>query len=318
MAKTDGTDQWRNWTRTGGKSGEGFEARIAELEKKFRTHLGTDFVASGVDYPHPNQKVRALYTAGSMRQNLTGIQFLFDYTSIYGPGIFWFNSFLDEPNSLQNPAAYIQIVNLPDDIRMQQFVSSPAGSQNAGMQILAADDTPMSRVYFGANSVILGVADYGLSTDVFITGAPLTLANATSDYTVNDGALWYRSDTDKFRARMNGTTYDLATTADIPSIATSNKQPLATKTTTYTTTASDGVILCDATSAAFTVTLVTASGNSGLTQTLKKTDSSANVITIDANGSQTIDGSLSYALSAQYAWVTIVSNGSNWFITGAG
>jgi len=151
----------------------------------------------------------------------------------------------------------------------------------------------------------------------------LSIDSRIDDYTgmtLYDGSLWYRSDTHKFRARINSATENLATeayvTAALPT--TMNKQPFAAKTTTYTTTNADGIISVDATSAAFTVTLVTAVGNSGLTQTLKKIDSTANVVTIDANTTQTIDGALTIGLSTQWAWLTIVSNGANWLVTGMG
>ena len=53
----------------------------------------------------------------------------------------------------------------------------------------------------------------------------------------------------------------------------------------YTATNRDALILCDATSAAFTVTLYSAVGNKGRKIAVKKTDSSANAITVDGNGS---------------------------------
>jgi len=41
---------------------------------------------------------------------------------------------------------------------------------------------------------------------------------------------------------------------------------------------------------------------------------SANVITLDAASAQTIDGSFTFVVSAQESSVTLVTNGSNWFI----
>ena len=43
-------------------------------------------------------------------------------------------------------------------------------------------------------------------------------------------------------------------------------------------------------------------------------NASANTITIDPNSTETIDGASTFALSTQYASVTIVTDGSNWFI----
>jgi hypothetical protein len=91
---------------------------------------------------------------------------------------------------------------------------------------------------------------------------------------------------------------------------------IVAKTATYTAVQTDNVILCDATSGAITINLPAANGtrNTGKVYTIKKTDSSGNAITVDANGSQTIDGALTYALASQYKYVTIISDGANWHV----
>lgn len=86
------------------------------------------------------------------------------------------------------------------------------------------------------------------------------------------------------------------------------------KIAAYTITAADSFVACDATAGAFTITLPTASGIAGREYTVKKTDASVNAVTVDANGAQTIDGALTYALAAQFATVVVVSDGSNWLI----
>lgn len=90
--------------------------------------------------------------------------------------------------------------------------------------------------------------------------------------------------------------------------------PLATKTGAYTLTAEDNTILADATSAAFAVTLPPASNvPPGWVCRIKKIDSSANAVTVTAQGTNKIDGSGTLALSSQYAHTTLVSDGSaNW------
>ena len=91
---------------------------------------------------------------------------------------------------------------------------------------------------------------------------------------------------------------------------------VVTKTAAYTITTDNRVILCDATSAAFTVTLPTAVGIEGREFTIVKTDSSVNAVTVDGNGSETINGATTKALSSQWDKVTVVSDGSNWVIVG--
>lgn len=88
----------------------------------------------------------------------------------------------------------------------------------------------------------------------------------------------------------------------------------ATKTTNYTITANDTVILGDTTGGDVTITLPLASIASGYRFCIKKTDSSANDVIITRSGSDTIDGSTSATITLQYASVTIVSDGSNWYI----
>lgn len=88
----------------------------------------------------------------------------------------------------------------------------------------------------------------------------------------------------------------------------------ATKTTNYTITSSDTVIFADATSGNVTITLPLASGLPGYRFYVKRIDDSANTVTVQRTSSDTIDGETSHELGVQYMSVTLVSNGSNWFI----
>jgi len=90
------------------------------------------------------------------------------------------------------------------------------------------------------------------------------------------------------------------------------------KTSAYTILSTDKVVLTDGTSAAFTVTLPPAAGVQGQTYIIKKVDSSANAITVDANGSETIDGAATKDLTTQYDFVSLISDGANWLIISGG
>lgn len=75
------------------------------------------------------------------------------------------------------------------------------------------------------------------------------------------------------------------------------------------------VYLLDASGGAFTVYLPLASSMEGTFVTFKKIDSSANAVTIDANTvGDTIDGSGSVNLAAQYDVITIWANNDEYFI----
>lgn len=87
-----------------------------------------------------------------------------------------------------------------------------------------------------------------------------------------------------------------------------------TKTAAYTATDADELIPCNATTGAFIVTLMAAADVSGKVLTIKKTDNTANSVTIDGNAAETIDGTPTVVLGSQWNSRTIVSNGSEWFV----
>lgn len=95
---------------------------------------------------------------------------------------------------------------------------------------------------------------------------------------------------------------------------TSSVLSVATKTTTYTATTSDDVILADTSGGAWTLSLYTAVGNTGKILRIKKTTSDFSALTIDPNSTETIDGSTTYLVYLQNDEVTLVSDGSNWKI----
>lgn len=74
------------------------------------------------------------------------------------------------------------------------------------------------------------------------------------------------------------------------------------------------LVLADSTAGAFILTLPTAVGATGKVITIKKTDSSSNLVTIDGNSSETIDGSTTFVLGNINNFIKIVSDGTNWTI----
>ena len=78
---------------------------------------------------------------------------------------------------------------------------------------------------------------------------------------------------------------------------------------------SNYIILADASSNTVTLNLPAASGNTGLTYIIKRTDAAGSyAVILDANASETIDGSTTYTLSSQYQSIRIICDGSNWYI----
>lgn len=88
-----------------------------------------------------------------------------------------------------------------------------------------------------------------------------------------------------------------------------------TTSATYNETATSGnkLVLLNTTSNNITVNLPTAVGN---TATIRfKKIGIPNVVTIDANGTETIDGHQTALLLRVYESITIMSDNSNWYIT---
>jgi hypothetical protein len=89
-----------------------------------------------------------------------------------------------------------------------------------------------------------------------------------------------------------------------------------TVTTSYNLTNTDHVLMADATSAAFTVTLPTAVGFNGR-YTIDAISTGTNIVTLATTSSQTIDGASTITLGTQvsgatYSSVDLISDGANW------
>jgi hypothetical protein len=85
----------------------------------------------------------------------------------------------------------------------------------------------------------------------------------------------------------------------------------------YTLTTSDSIIAANAQSGDVTVHLPTAAGCTGRQYTIKRTDGSSSWwVRVLPDGSEKIDEASSYYFYAQWKYVTLVSDGSNWLIIG--
>lgn len=73
-----------------------------------------------------------------------------------------------------------------------------------------------------------------------------------------------------------------------------------------------GLYLCNATSAAIVLTLPDAADFPGSSFLVKKTDGTANTVTIAPSGSQTINGGASVILSTSGQSTHVISDGANW------
>lgn len=87
-------------------------------------------------------------------------------------------------------------------------------------------------------------------------------------------------------------------------------------TTPVTLTATDGIVFVDCTSGNRTINLPTAVGIAGRGYWIWKIDASANTVTVDAAGTETISGSgssgLTLTISSQWENHYVLSTGANW------
>ena len=85
-------------------------------------------------------------------------------------------------------------------------------------------------------------------------------------------------------------------------------------TADYAASPADRTIICDASLDGIIITLLEAMKCKGKRYTIKKTDASANTVTIDAHGTETIDDSLTVVLTDQYESVTLECSGTAWWV----
>jgi hypothetical protein len=123
------------------------------------------------------------------------------------------------------------------------------------------------------------------------TGAPVTIQNNASIELV-----------------YNGTT---SRWMIVGGVGGSNSDVVSTSVD-LTLTNTNEVVLASAASGLRTITLP--SPSNGKKFTIKKTDSAVNVVKVLPVGGATIDGVASYNISAQYQSITIVTDGTNWYI----
>ena len=132
----------------------------------------------------------------------------------------------------------------------------------------------------------------------------------TNNYDASAGSIIFYSG-QIYRKKSSGNNTDV----ELIGTGASSNLTVTTKTTTATLTALErGVILASTSGGAYTITLPTAVGNSGLFYHFKKTTNDLTQLTIDANGSETIDGSLTRVMDVRHEELSIVSDGSNWNI----
>lgn len=186
----------------------------------------------------------------------------------------------------------------PDDA---QYVTLATSSNLDNERVLTATANETSITDNGAGSTVdVGIADNPVLPGTTHTVVPTgTTAQETG---TTDGGMRYNSTTSKLRARQNGTWHnvmDFIGGPDAPSSYSGSQFQFATvneaedsleftefslenitKTASYSMADDDSVILADATAGAMTVTLPRPSDVKRRVVTIKKIDTTGNVVTI--------------------------------------
>lgn len=133
---------------------------------------------------------------------------------------------------------------------------------------------------------------------------------AISPITTTGDLIYSSSGTTNSRLGIGSAGQYLRVSGGVPAWQSSAAAALAvtTKTSSYTITSSDDIILGNTN--AITLTLPAASSNSGKVFYIKKIGSDANAVTIARAGSDTIDGQTSLLIPRQWDGVTVASDGS--------
>ncbi len=162
-----------------------------------------------------------------------------------------------------------------------------------------------------------GSLTFGDAAADTLTVTGLTTVSSDQKIQFRDTGLYIHSPADgKLKISADGSGTDDITLSGTVVVGGGVALAHISKDTNYTTTADNCIVSVDSTGGAVTITLGSASVATGKIVVIKDAGGSANSnnITIDTEGSETIDGSASTSITSDYGVVRLYSDGTNWFI----
>lgn len=210
--------------------------------------------------------------------------------------------------------ALMRPVIIKDGISPQSLMAGNIVSKAGAYQALPSDGLILATTAGSQTVTLPAVADVPVGHEVTVkkTGSGGTLTIEGSGSETIDGALNVTTTTqyDAITLRSDGSSWSrvgyAAAVTGSPSVLT-----VTTQTTTATVDPADDVTVDTGTSD-HTLTLPPVDGLEGKVLQFKKTGASG-VVTVDGDGSETIDGATTFTLTEQYETAAIVCDGVEWF-----
>lgn len=200
------------------------------------------------------------------------------------------------------PITYVQITSAATTVAP---IISGAGEANTGLRIRGAGTGKVT---------ICDGATIGKALNFELVSATDTKTMTITSSHTNDRVLALPDVTDTLvgKATTDTLTNKTLTTPTLTTpVVNGVKMAYAAKSAGYTMTAADYCVDVSGAAGAVVITLPAAAGITGTVYVIKNSDA-AQTVTIDGNGAETIDGAATVAMSAQYQFRMIISDGTNW------
>jgi len=194
--------------------------QITDMEEQMNNHVGLDWGATGINYPHPNQSVSSLEFGGSKgRLDNGGIKLTGSYAS--DGWITYLAEHHDGKWFEIDFAGAATAASINESTGQATLYTTVAENllEGTNTAIVQQDAGPTghSRVLLsalaGGQSTFVEVSQSNINGNyVMIGGAPLRLPTAAGGYSLaTDGQVDYDTTADKMRLRQNGSTVNIAT-----------------------------------------------------------------------------------------------------------